>query len=262
MEKDIEIDGLTIHYEESGNPVGAPVILMHGWGCNHSTVRSIAQSLEPELHIFNLDLPGHGKSDEPAEAWGPEEFADNIEKFIKLKKLKDPILIGHSHGGRVSILVASRNKTGKVVLVDAAGIVNPKPLKTLIKQRTFKLIKRTAPLFGKKIGSRLIDKAQSFFGSADYKNSSSIMRATMSKCVNEDLRHVMPSIKASTLLIWGDDDTATPLSDAYKMEKLIPEAGLVHWPGCGHYSFLDNRGAFTAVMRSFFKDEIMKGALQ
>ncbi|MDE5981582.1 MAG: alpha/beta hydrolase, partial [Duncaniella sp.] len=63
--------------------------------------------------------------------------------------------------------------------------------------------------------------------------------------------HVMPSIKAPTLLIWGENDTVTPLYDAKKMESLIPGSGLVSFPGCGHYSFLDNPAQFAAVLRSF-----------
>ncbi len=82
------------------------------------------------------------------------------------------------------------------------------------------------------------------------------MRAVMSKCVNEDLRHVMPEIKSPTLLVWGENDTATPLSDAKIMEKLISDAGLVSFPDCGHYSFLDNPYGFRAVMKEFFKQEL------
>ncbi len=78
------------------------------------------------------------------------------------------------------------------------------------------------------------------------------MRAVMSKCVNEDLKSFMPAIKAPTLLVWGEEDTATPLSDAHIMERLIPDAGLVAFPGCGHYSFLDNPGGFRSVIKSFF----------
>ena len=77
------------------------------------------------------------------------------------------------------------------------------------------------------------------------------MRAILSKCVNEDLKHCLPSIKASTLLIWGANDTATPLADAKLMEKAIPDAGLVSFDGCGHYSFLDNPLGFRAVLAEF-----------
>ena len=107
-------------------------------------------------------------------------------------------------------------------------------------------------LLGKKKGMEAVEKMRAKKGSADYRSSSPRMRAVMSRCVNEDLKHVMPSIKAPTLLIWGEDDTATPLSDAETMKRLIPDAGLVSFPGCGHYSFLDNPFGFRAAVSSFF----------
>lgn len=70
MEKDIEIDGLRLHYDESGPEDGSPVVIMHGWGCNLSTVASIAATLSPSMRVLNVDLPGHGKSQEPPFAWG------------------------------------------------------------------------------------------------------------------------------------------------------------------------------------------------
>ena len=78
-----------------------------------------------------------------------------------------------------------------------------------------------------------------------------MMRRILSKVVNEDLTDRLPLIKAPALLIWGENDTATPISDARTMERLIPDAGLVSFPGCGHYSFLDNPRQFSAVLQSF-----------
>lgn len=259
MTQTINLDGVDLHYEESGNPEGEPVIIMHGWGCNHTTVASIANSLQ-EMRVINVDLPGHGESSEPSTVWGVNEFTENIQHFIDALKLRNPSLVGHSFGGRISILLSSRNKDiNKVMLVDAAGIKPSRPLKYYIKVYSYKFAKKTLPIiFGKKTGGKLIDKWRNKSGSADYRNSSPMMRAVMSKCVNEDLRHVMPQIQAPTLLVWGSADTATPLSDAKIMEKLIPNAGLVNFDGCGHYSFLDNPGQFRAVAREFFKNEISK----
>lgn len=254
VEKQIEIEGLRLNYTDTGSPDGEPVVLMHGWGCDHTTVQSIANILEPRMRVLNVDLPGHGKSMEPAQVWGVDDFTRLMEKFIDLLGLKDVTLIGHSFGGRIGILLSSRNDyVKKLVLVDAAGVKPKRSLKYYYKVYTFKALKRLLPLLlGKKKGQELIDAYRGKAGSADYRNSSPMMRGIMSKCVNEDLKHVMPYIKAPTLLIWGENDTATPLSDAKTMERLIPDAGLVSFHGCGHYSFLDNPRGFKAVLQSFF----------
>ena len=78
------------------------------------------------------------------------------------------------------------------------------------------------------------------------------------KVVNEDLTEYLPHIAASTLLIWGENDTATPLRDAKIMEKKIPDAGLVVFKNTGHYAFLENLPHFLAVVDSFFKNEMKK----
>lgn len=252
MEKDIEIGGMKLHYDETG-PADAPgVVLMHGWGCDHTTVRSVAATLEGKLHVFSLDLPGHGMSDEPPTAWGVDDFTRMVEEFIDRLGIDSPTLIGHSFGGRISILMASRRPIKKMVLVDAAGIKPKRKPKYYFKVYSFKAAKKLLPvLLGRKKADRIIEKWRGSAGSADYRNSSPMMRAVMSRCVNEDLKSVMPSIKASTLLIWGENDTATPLSDAKYMEKHIPDAGLVSFPDCGHFSFLDNPMGFRAVLREF-----------
>lgn len=257
MEKDIDIDGLRLHYEETGIPDGKNIILMHGWGCNHTTLASVRQILERGMHVYNLDLPGHGASQEPSSAWGVEDYTRLVEKFISRLGIENPILLGHSFGGRIAILLSSRNPIEKTILVDAAGIKPRRSMKYYVKVYSFKTAKKILPvILGKKTGGKLLDAWRGKAGSADYRSSSPMMRAVMSRCVNEDLKSVMPDIKASTLLIWGENDTATPLSDAKTMEKLIPDAGLVSFPGCGHYSFLDNPGGFRAVVKEFLKKEL------
>lgn len=251
--------GVKINYEESGNPAGRPVMVMHGWLCNLSTVKSIADSL-PELRVINVDLPGHGQSSEPpllsdGRPWGVEEYADAICELAEALGLEKPDLVGHSYGGRVAIVMGSRQKAGKIVLVDAAGIKPKRPLRYYIKVYSFKVQKKLANLFlGKKRAAAFIEKKRNKAGSADYRNSSPVMKMVMSRSVNQDLRHLMPGIKSPTLLVWGENDTATPLSDAKLMEKLIPDAGLVTFKGAGHYSFLDDPGRFKAVIRSFLID--------
>ncbi len=79
------------------------------------------------------------------------------------------------------------------------------------------------------------------------------MRQVLVNVVNEDLTDLLPKIKQETLLVWGTLDTATPISDAEKMEKLIPNAGLARIEGAGHFSFLENAPLYNAILSSYLK---------
>lgn len=252
MEKDIRLEGLKLHYSDSEKG-DKSIILMHGWGCRHSTLASIeAVALSCGYRVINVDFPGFGDSEEPSEVWGVEEYTRQIESLVKALGIEKPLLLGHSFGGRVGILYSSRNPVEKLILVDAAGIKPKRSLNYYRKVYSFKAMKRLMYLFyGRVEAERRLDAKRAKAGSSDYASASPMMRRILSKVVNEDLTHCLPSISAPTLLIWGENDTATPLSDAKTMEKLIPDAGLVSFPGCGHYSFLENPGQFGAVMRSF-----------
>lgn len=247
--------GVTLQYNVEGE--GHPVILMHGWGCNHTTVASIERLLAPHFKVYNLDFPGFGGSSAPPAVWGVEEYTRLLETFVETEGIERPILIGHSFGGRVSILFASRNATHKVILVDAAGVKPRRPLKYYVKVYSFKLWKRLLPLaVGRKRADEMIENRRRKAGSADYNALTGIMRSILVKVVNEDLKAVMPRIACPVLLIWGKNDTATPLRDAHTMERLIPDAGLVAFDDAGHYSFLDKPYEFNAVVQSFLQPDI------
>lgn len=256
MENNIEISGQRVHFEESGE--GRPLILMHGWGCNLTTVRSIAATASGTHRVLNLDMPGFGQSPEPDSVWDIDQYTELVNRFIDHLKLERPILAGHSFGGRVAIQLASQRKDiDAIVLIDAAGIKPRRSLKYYYKVYTFKAAKRLSYLLlGREKAEKRIERIRASRGSSDYANASPRMRAIMSKVVNHDLTVCLPKITAPALLIWGENDTATPLADAKKMERLIPDAGLVSFPGCGHYSFLDNPAQFAAVLHSFLQSRI------
>jgi pimeloyl-ACP methyl ester carboxylesterase len=233
---------------------GTPILLLHGWGCSNEIFRDIQQTLSQSYTTYNFDFPGFGASDEPETVWGTEEYTAMVEQFVADNNIKSPALVGHSFGGRISIIYASRNDVSRVVLVDAAGIKPKRPFKYYWKVYTFKTLKWLCNTFlPKDKAQAIIDKRRKGAGSSDYSNASPMMRAILSKVVNEDLTNLLPKIKAPTLLFWGNMDTATPISDAKTMERLIPDAGLVVAHGTGHFSFLENAGLFTAVMKNFFK---------
>ncbi|MCM1068012.1 MAG: alpha/beta hydrolase [Muribaculaceae bacterium] len=252
MEKTLDICGVRLRYDVTGS--GArPVIVMHGWGCKASTVALLAEAASADSTVvYNLDLPGFGGSSEPSDVWGVEKYTAFIEEFCRKVGAERPVLIGHSFGGRIAIRFASRNATDRVILVDAAGIKPRRSLRYYFKVYTFKAAKRLLPfLLGRKRADVIVDRMRGRSGSSDYRSASPQMRAIMSRVVNEDLTGLLAAIKAPTLLIWGEQDTATPMRDARLMERLIPDAGLVSYPEAGHYSFLDRPAQTRAVVENF-----------
>ena len=232
--------------------------MLHGWGSKLDLFGTIIENLSKNNKVYAIDLPGFGGTDEPKEAWNVDRYVDFVIEFIEKMNIKELSILGHSFGGRVIIKLVNRQnlnfKVDKLVLVDSAGIKPEKSKKTSMKTKVYKVLKI---LVGNKIVSKifpnLLNNIKKKFGSEDYRNATPIMRDTLVKTVNEDLTDLLPNIEQSTLLIWGDKDTATPIEDAKKMESLIKDSGLVTVEGAGHFSFLEQPILINRVLDSFFK---------
>ena len=251
------IDNYKIQYKESGEGEEV-VVILQGWGTSMDLYDSVALSISSAYKIIQFDFPGFGKSDEPREAWAVDDYAEFFIKFMDTLGIKKATLIGHSYGGRVIIKLASRDNLPftihKIVLVDSAGVLPVKTPKQLRKIRRYKRLKKfyANPLIYK-LFRKKIDAWKSRQGSEDYRNASPIMKQCLVKAVNEDLTHLLPLIKQETLLVWGINDTATPISDAHIMEEKIPNAGLAVIQNAGHFCFVEQRVIFDRIMKSFFK---------
>ena len=247
----IHIDGLRINYIEEG--VGADVLLLHGWGANIKTMQPIVDILKKQFRVLALDLPGFGESDMPFKAWNSFDYADIVKKFIDFLSLKDIILIGHSHGGRVSVILSSmyQNMVKKLILIDSAGIIAKRSLKYYYKVYKYKVLKKLYLLVYRNNDSKLRNFYKKF-GSEDYKNADNeIIRQTLVKVLHDNIENHLIKIKAPTLIVWGENDTDTPIYMAKKLNKKIPDSGLVILDGAGHYSYLDNFYKFKLIVENF-----------
>lgn len=248
------VQGVRVNYEMRGQ--GDTVLLLHGWASSLQPYRPLMEQLSAKYRVIAVDFPGMGSSDEPTEPWDVDNYADFVLKFLEQFDVKKLSLVGHSYGGRVIIKLANRVlpfAIDKIVLIDSAGIKPPASKKKSMRQRVFKLGKWFLSLKPMtKLFPTALEKLRVKFGSADYAAASPLMRQCLVKAVNEDLSHLLPGIKAPTLLVWGDKDTATPLRDAKQMEQAIPNAGLAVIPGTGHFSFVENPYLFGRIMASYF----------
>ena len=118
--KSFVYDGINIVYYEDG--AGWPVVLLHGWGCSHETMEPVFKHLAPYFHVYNFDLPGHGSSDEPKEAWSTVEYKEMLKAFFTEERIEKPILIAHSFGGRLSLRLGAEEIPHKMILTGCAGL--------------------------------------------------------------------------------------------------------------------------------------------
>ena len=250
----LDIDDLRIEYCEEGE--GYPVLLLHGWGASFDTYHGIINTLKNRHRVIALNFPGCGNSDTMKTPWTLDDYCDFVLKFMSALKLENPIMFGHSHGGRVTIKMVAEGMVNppKIVLLDSAGLIPKKSFRQKARARSFKFIKGvlTLPVI-KNFSEPLLEKARNHYGSADYNAAPLVLRQTLVSLVNTDLRDILHKISCPTLLIWGENDTATPLSDAKIIESSIKDCGLCVIKGTGHFSFCERPAHAHAIINSFIK---------
>lgn len=248
----ILIDGLNIEYTEQGE--GTPVLMLHGWGSSFNFYKGIMAALSGRCRVVAVNFPGCGGSDTMQEPWTLDNYCDFVLKFMDAINLKDPIMIGHSHGGRVTLKMVAEGlvNPSKIVLLDSAGLIPKKSFKQKFRAKSFKVIKwvLTRPVI-KNFSTNLLEKARNHYGSADYNAAPEVLRKTLVSLVNTDLRDIIPNISCPTLLIWGENDADTPLSDAKIIESLIKDAGLCVFENAGHFAFFEQQQRTIAILNSF-----------
>jgi pimeloyl-ACP methyl ester carboxylesterase len=250
-----EIKGLQTTQALTGD--GTPVLMLHGWGAHIGLMWPLAQQLAPcGYRVYLLDLPGFGQTQPPPSAWSVADYAAFVVAYMDYHRLDQVHLIGHSFGGRLGLILGAEypERFIKMALADSAGIRSRATFSIHVRLNIYRLFRTALTTLGmKQLAQRLGDWYGDRYGSPDYKAAQGVMRETFVKVVNEDLLPYAARVKPSTLLLWGDQDTDTPLWQGQLLEKTIPDAGLVVLKGAGHYSYLDRLTETVRILDHFFK---------
>ncbi len=249
----LDIAGTRVWYGRSGT--GHPVLLLHGWGASSATMALVHDDLARQYDVTAIDLPGHGRSSLPPDAWGTEDYTACVLAVMDRLRIRRPHILGHSFGGRIALDLAARHpdRVDKLVLVSSAGLLPPRSAAYYLRTA----LARIGRVFGRfgSGGRALQTRLYSKVASPDYAQAGP-MRPTFVKIVNEDLAPLLGSIRAPTLLIWGARDTETPLAVGRRMTRLIPSASLAVIEGAGHYAFLDAFGKFRLLVARFLREPL------
>ncbi|PJF21231.1 MAG: alpha/beta hydrolase [Phototrophicales bacterium] len=248
------IHGLTINELVIGE--GVPVVMLHGWGASSELLKPLGERLAPlGFRVYMPDLPGFGNSDAPPIPWTIYDYVDFVLAYFDHHGLDQVHLFGHSFGGRLGLILGAEYSARimKMTLADAAGLRPPTPLIPQIRLKAYKAIRQGLNNIGlRSIAESLRGWYNNRYGSTDFNAVSGVMRQTFVQVVNEDLRQYAARVRVPVLLIWGEADADTPLWMGQELEKLIPDAGLVVYPGAGHYSYLENLGQTVKAMQVLY----------
>ena len=243
-----------MYFEHFGNNDSQTVLLwLHGWGVDHKTLLPLS-SLFPNFEHYMVDFAGFGATKQPETDWNVLDYTNDVKNFIEtnITKNKKIIIIGHSFGGRVAIKFASlySDCINGIILIGGAGI-------EYIHSRTYKIV--TGILyFVTKCIKKIFPKFenQTIFGSSDYKKSSGVMRKTFKNVINEELSNDAKKINLPTLLLYGENDTATPPYFGQKYNECIKNSTLYIIPRADHYSLLFELNKQTQYLINNFLKEI------
>jgi len=213
----------TISYEIVNPNEKVDLVVLHGWGSNKKLMmQSFSKKMHGFRHIY-IDLPGFGNST-CSRALTSFDVARIIDLFMNQVNASKDIIMGHSFGGKVALLLEPKI----LILVASAGIYIPKPLVVQFKIRATKVLNALG-----------LKKFRSLFVAEDAKALSRPMYETFKNVVNEDFSREFSEYKGVALLFWGREDTATPLSSAKKIDELIEESYLELYDG-DHYFFIQH----------------------
>ena len=221
------------------------VLLLHGWGGNSASMLGLGNELSLRHRVIIPDLWGWGQSQHPPENFGIYDYAEHIVKLLSQLDIERVVVIGHSFGGRIGIILSSLypHLISKLVLIDSAGL---KPRFSLIKHLKVKRYKRLK----KQVQCGIKDKSVlSKFGSSDYLSLDQDMQKVFVRVVNQHLNSLACDITHPTLIIWGKHDKQTPLYMAKVLHKMIKSSKIILLKG-GHFAYLTEQ---SKAIKSIFE---------
>lgn len=262
----IQLKQYSIHYEKKGE--GKPLVILHGLGNNSQSWRRQLDQLSKTFKVIAWDAPGYGKSSNQEEEFQHfSQFADVLKEFIEGLGFESVYLLGHSMGSAIAIDFTSRfpEKVDALILADptrgSAG-VSPEENKKRLQNRLNSINmlepaelakKRVKGLLAPNVDEKIKKEAERIMSQvrpAGY-------RSVSYSLFNLNQMKVYPTISVPTLIICGELDQVTPVSESEIIHKLVPQSELDIVPSTGHLCYQEDPNTFNKFVKHFLlKQEV------
>lgn len=215
-----------------------PIVILHGWGLSAKLFEPLARLLRRRGYaVYVPDFPGFGNAAIPDRPLFLKDYVEFLSDYVAKYKVSEPILIGHSFGGRVALKFQQTypDRVHALILTGTPGFT-PVPKRKLM---LFIAIAKIGKLFFLiPVLNYFYDHVRRWYyyvvGARDYFRAEGVMRDTFKNIVREELVTSMRDDHAPTLLVWGQTDLIVPVTIAQKMSKAIQKSKLILIPNVGH----------------------------
>ncbi|QIE26226.1 2-succinyl-6-hydroxy-2,4-cyclohexadiene-1-carboxylate synthase (plasmid) [Caballeronia sp. SBC1] len=252
----IASNGIQIHVKDQGNGT-LPVVFLHYWGGSSRTWDDVIAALPAEYRTIAPDLRGWGDSDAPSAGYALADFADDAQHMIAAMNLQRFILVGHSMGGKIAQLLASRRPQGLAGLV----LVAPSPPVPLALPAEVRASMEGAYLSRESVGMAIDQMLTAKPLSPKHREQvieDSLRGAPQAKLAwprstsQEDITLDVAAIDVPTIVIAGELDRidGTAILEAELLTR-IPHAVMRVLPGTGHLSPLESPVGVAGIIREF-----------
>lgn len=263
----LSIDGVRLHYRDSGNSDLPTLVFIHGFGASLHTWEAWAQDLQKDFRVIRFDLPGFGLTGpEPTGNYSDDRVNEILIKLLDTANIQKATIIGNSIGGRIAWYFAAKHpeRTEKLVLISPDGFESPglrynnqpeipwylNAIKYIFPQFLFKQNLELAYTNPSVLTETLFER---YYELALYPGNRQAMLDRMRETVLKDPQLFLKSIKCPTLLLWGENDRMIPLSNAQDYLGLMPQATLQVLSKIGHLPQEESPNMSLPFLRAFLK---------
>ncbi|MGH7266635.1 MAG: alpha/beta fold hydrolase [Candidatus Rokuibacteriota bacterium] len=254
----VETNDIRMYGAQGGR--GRPLVLLHGYGWDHSLWDDILTRFASRYRVIAGDSRGHGRSDKPAGPYTISVLARDWYGLVTALAAEPACLVGFSLGGMIASLLAVEHPETVEALVLVATLCEADPDLEVKLEARIRAAREEGPVAGAHVGARqifsprfmelhpdVIDRFVRWRASMPQEPLFETARAVYGFRVCERLRE----IRVPCLVVYGDDDAITPPPAARRIAESVPGARLVGIHGAGHMIPVEKPSELATVLDAF-----------
>ena len=262
-----EVEGARVRYTDQGK--GPAVVMIHGYGSALETWELLApQLVKAGRRVIALDLKGFGWTDRPEGDYSPAAQAALVLALLDKLGVDRFAIVAHSWGSSVSLQLALTvpERVTRLALFDAWVYEEQLPTTfywaraPVIGEMIYGLyydqlqeMKLEAAFFDKRfVTQKLVDDVERAY---ERPGTKAAALAVVRGMRYAEVQKRYPSIRQPVLLMYGREDTATPVSYGERLVTQLPNATLEVFPRCGHLPMIEAAAATSQRVLRFMAEE-------